>query len=74
MSLTVTCTSGGEEEVEVPAGKFQAVRVERQFEVAGQVYRQTNWVTPAVGTVKIQAQAPDGSVTHVLKSYTPGKS
>jgi hypothetical protein len=71
--LIVKCKSGGGEEVEIPAGRFQAVRVEREFELAGQVYRQTSWEAPIVGTVKMQAQASDGSVTHVLKSFTPGK-
>jgi hypothetical protein len=71
--VTVKCTSAGEEEVEVPAGKFQAVRVERAIELPGKA-RMTTWEAPGLGTVKIRAWDSGGSeVTQVLKSFTPGK-
>jgi hypothetical protein len=58
-------TTGKEEEVEVPAGKFKAVRVEAE----GTTY----WHAPGVGMVKSLTPDKRGDRVQVLKSFTPGK-
>jgi DUF3108-like len=66
-------TTGKEEEVEVPAGKFKAVRVEMENEINGTVLRTTYWHAPRVGMVKIVTHDKRGDRVQVLKSFTPGK-
>ena len=56
-----------EEEVEVPAGKFRAVRVEME---AGES-TTTLWFAPQVGLIKMAGAGTD-QVT-VLKEFKPGK-
>jgi hypothetical protein len=68
------CTVVGTEVVEVPAGKFRAVRVEstlRNGEDTEPV--QTGWFAPGVGQVKLVLWGGDGELSTVLKSFTPGK-
>ena len=55
-----------EEEVEVPAGKFRAVRVEQ---VNGDS-TTTLWFAPSAGLVKMSL---DGGPVTVLKEFKPGK-
>ena len=62
-----TYTVAGEEEVEVPAGKYKAIRVDSTF---GGETRMSLWFAPSVGLVK---QATPGQGTVVLKAFTPGK-
>lgn len=67
-------TMGKEEEVEVPAGKFKALRVEVITKpAADRTLHQTFWYAAGVGSVKIVTN--DGGVDRVtvLKSFTPGK-
>jgi hypothetical protein len=64
----------GVETVEVPAGKFTAVRVEEDFTgiFNGKPidrFRQTVWFAPGVGIV----QSDFEGIKTVLKSFTPGK-
>jgi hypothetical protein len=66
-------TTGKEEEVEVPAGKFKAVRVEMENEINGAVLRTTYWHAPGAGMVKIVTHENRGDRVQVLKSFTPGK-
>lgn len=66
-------TTGKEEEVEVPAGKFKAIRVEMETEINGLVLRTTYWHAPAVGIVRIVSYEKRGDRVQVLKSFTPGK-
>lgn len=61
-------TIAGEEEVETPAGKFKAVRVEVRRRADGDVY-QTEWHAIGWGRVRIQT----GKSAVVLKSFTHGK-
>jgi hypothetical protein len=56
-------------EVEVPAGKYKAVRVELGAE--GAEARTTLWFAPSVGLVKMSGG--DGSQVTVLKAFTPGR-
>lgn len=48
----VKFTVGDEEEVEVPAGKFKAIRIEAVCEQDGKTARLTHWAAPGVGIVK----------------------
>jgi hypothetical protein len=65
---------GGYEDVETGAGKFSAVRIEREVTVVikekgTHSYRETNWYAPGVGMVKWTS----GRSWDELKSFTPGK-
>jgi hypothetical protein len=74
-------TVGAEEEIEVPAGKYKAVKVEMRSkcEVDGRLLpetsRATTWYAKRVGQVKGVQTTPDGQVigSSVLKSFTPAK-
>jgi hypothetical protein len=66
-------TTGKEEEVEVPAGKFKAIRVEMENEINGAVLQTTYWHAPRAGMVKIVSYEKRGDRVQVLKSFTPGK-
>jgi hypothetical protein len=63
----------GEEEVEVPAGKFKAVRVAEEEESRGRTTRHDAWYAPKVGLIKRTTQLLVGEQVIVLKSFTPGK-
>lgn len=63
----------GEEEVEVPAGKFKAVRVAEEEEMRGHTTKHESWYAPDVGLVKRVTQLVVGEGVIVLKSFTPGK-
>jgi hypothetical protein len=68
-----TLTTGKEEEVEVPAGKFRAIPVTAEFDRGGQPTKTTVWYAPEVGMVKTVTTAGGIDIAHVLKSFTPGK-
>lgn len=58
------------EMVEVPAGKFRAIRVDRHESVNGVKQGTTTyWYAPGVGCIKITGR----SQNRVLKSFVPGK-
>jgi hypothetical protein len=63
----------GEEEVEVPAGKFKAIRVSEEEEVRGRTTKHESWYAPDVGLVKRVTQLVVGEGVILLKSFTPGK-
>jgi hypothetical protein len=63
----------GEEEVEVPAGKFRAVRVEVEEEERGRTTRSEAWYAPKVGLVKRVFHRGTFDQVQVLQSFTPGK-
>lgn len=64
-------TAFGPEVVEVPAGRFAAIRVEQESSpFADKAVKSTSWYAPGVGLVK--KVHPDGSA-QVLKSFTPGR-
>jgi hypothetical protein len=75
--LTTKCTATafGPEDVVVPAGRFRAIRVELEVDVAingvkgAGPYRLKNWYAPGLGCVKQMS----GDWTEELKSFTPGK-
>lgn len=65
---------GGEEDVEVEAGKFKAVRVDCTTEVGGRSYETTTWYAVGVGPVKtVITDGGKVSRTQTLKSYSVGK-
>lgn len=65
-----TLTAYGPEEVKVPAGTYQAIRVEhrKQGDPKSEVIR-TYWYAQQVGIVKVK----DGDTLVLLKSFTPSK-
>jgi hypothetical protein len=70
----VVRTVVGAEEVEVPAGKFQAVRVEAEVPIGREATQKTTtWYAPEVGWVKMVTKFGDAEDVKVLKSFTPGK-
>jgi hypothetical protein len=70
---TFTYTVGKVEEVKVPAGTFQAIRVEERTDPTVLRMRATRWYAPGVGLVKAITSSGKIEQTQVLKSYTPGK-
>ena len=64
-------TTGKVEEVEVPAGKFKAVRVEVEVEDGEAVLRKTYWHACQVGIVKIVVHDKKADWVQVLKSFSP---
>ncbi len=66
-----------DEEVEVPAGKFRALRVEWEINLEmqpiGKGLKTTAWHAPGVGVVKTVTVSGGTERTQVLKSFTPGK-
>jgi hypothetical protein len=67
-----TYTVGREEEVDVPAGKFRAIRVEEEFTRGDERQRHTFWHAPRVGIVKAVIRTETAEWTQVLTSFTPG--
>jgi hypothetical protein len=64
-------TSRGPEEVEVPAGKFQALRVDTEYVYRdGTSRKDRTWYAPGVGVVKWEG---DEGRSKVLKSFEPGR-
>jgi hypothetical protein len=66
-------TAAKEEDMEVPAGKFRAFRVEVEIETAGRTRRSTVWYAAGVGVVKQEYKDADSAYVKVLKSFTPAK-
>lgn len=62
----------GEEEIEVPAGKFKALKIETESNLGGEA-RMTYWYARGVGLVKSAAKVGDTERGFVLKSFTPAK-
>jgi hypothetical protein len=70
----MTYTIKDVEEIEVPAGKFKAIRVETESKQSeNNVTRSTTWYAPGVGPVKTVSQVRTFEMVRVLKSFTPGK-
>jgi hypothetical protein len=68
---TTQYTTGKVEVVEVPAGKFTALRVEAVLKADGGMVRITYWWAAGVGMVKKVARGPGVDEVRVLKSFTP---
>jgi len=61
-----------EEDVEVPAGKFRAFRIEVDIDSRGRGRRSVLWYAAQVGIVKMEHEDGDSGYVRVLKSFTPG--
>jgi hypothetical protein len=73
-TLTVTYTARGVEKVEVPAGTFDAVRVEEVTQTKMGRTSRTLWHAPGVGEVKaVTHEGPGKGQVRVLHAFTPGK-
>lgn len=74
-TVTYSYTARGSERVEVPAGTFDAVRVEEVSKrAAGKEGSRTLWYAPGVGEVKaVSNEGPGKGEVRVLHSFTPGK-
>lgn len=68
-----TYTTGKEEEVEVPAGKYKAIPVTIDAPFGDRTYRTVVWYAPGVGVVKSTVEISGITRTEVLKSFTSGK-
>ncbi len=64
----------GPEWVEVPAGRFHALRVDEENGPKPDAKKWTNWYARGVGLIKRVERMPDGTVedSFALKSFTPG--
>jgi hypothetical protein len=72
-AVRTTYTARGEEDVEVPAGKFRAIRIDSQLEIKSRVLTSSHWYAPGVGLVKMVSTSGGVDRTQALKSFTPGK-
>lgn len=61
------------ESVEVPAGRYRAVRVDADETFPGKQSRLTYWFAPDVGLVKIRYTTGESDAVTELQSFTPGK-
>ncbi len=68
-TATVACA----EEVETPAGKYQAIRVDWEITSAGRMQRASFWYAPRVGMVKNSFKTDDGDDEAVLQSFKATK-
>jgi len=67
-----TYTVKDEEEVEVPGGKFKALRVEWKADPDVLTMTATRWYAPGVGLVKEVTSSGGAGQTRVLKSFRSG--
>ena len=66
--------SVAEEEVEVPAGKYKAIRIDETWEDRRGPVRSSQWHAPGVGLVKQSTfEGSTETGVYVLKSFKPGK-
>ena len=63
-------TIGAVETIKVPAGTFEAVRVDSDYTFVGRRRLNSAWYAPGVGLLKM---TEDGNTIWLLKSFTPGK-
>lgn len=62
-----------EEEVEVPAGKFRAFRINVLAESRGTSSKYTLWYAPQFGSIKEQLDSENSNYVKELKSFKQGK-
>jgi hypothetical protein len=72
--VRTTYTVHGEEEVEVPAGKFKAIRVDSVTGGSdGKGFKGSFWYAPALGLVRSVTPVADGDRVQSLKTFSPAK-
>ena len=69
---TGRCRAFGPEWVEVPAGRYQAVRVETEYTDGTRTFRRSAG-SPGVGLLKAVSRSPGHVSETVLKSFDAGK-
>jgi len=67
--VTVVYSAEGAETIEVPAGRFRAVRIDAVYEYRGVRIRRSRWYAPGIGLVK----ETGAGLELQLKSFTRGK-
>ncbi|MBI2823061.1 MAG: DUF3108 domain-containing protein [Planctomycetia bacterium] len=72
-SVDMTSRVEKEEEIEVPAGKYKAVKVRVDANTKGQKITNTYWFAPGVGIVKQEAAVNGGTIVMNLAKFEPGK-
>ncbi|HXE73706.1 MAG TPA: hypothetical protein VNO81_13675 [Candidatus Nitrosotenuis sp.] len=70
VDIEETSTVSGPETVEVPAGKFSAMRVDTQMKQGGQEVKKTYWYANWVGMVKSMTESGNVKSTTVLLDYS----
>jgi hypothetical protein len=66
---TAACRIAGTEEVEVPAGKFQAIVVHRDNQLKMRpTYRYVDWFVPGIGPVKRAEFPPPTDIADVVRT------
>jgi len=63
----------GEEEIEVPAGKFKTVTSTGEFEINGQPAKFAYWFAEKVGIVKLTIDSGSTHLNLELQKYEPAK-
>lgn len=71
--LPIECIVGKWEQVEVPAGKFKAIKVNITTEEAGQPIVTDYWFAAGVGVVKQTADFGGLKIVTRLEKFEPGK-
>jgi hypothetical protein len=69
----ISSTVTGEEDVEVPAGKYKTVTVEVNSEAAGMKFTTKYWFAADVGIVKQVATIGGNTISLELEKYEPAK-
>ncbi len=70
VTTSQTWKAVGTEKVTVPAGTFNAVKVESDAEIAGTKAHYTYWYVDGVGAVKVLTESGGASTTTVLTRYS----
>jgi hypothetical protein len=70
---SIQCLAREPEEVEVPAGKYRALRVDQTMGTGNDAVRSSWWFAPHIGPVKWTHKDRTREFVMVLKSFTPGK-
>ena len=61
------------ERIKVPAGTYDAFRVEHKYDDPEHLRKGTKWYADGVGVVKEMEETAGGPVTWELVKFTPGK-
>jgi hypothetical protein len=73
VSSTFKYKAVGPDDVEVPAGKFRAFRLEVEISSNGRSSRSSIWYVASIGIVKLDHEDGESGYVRVLKSFRSGK-
>ncbi len=71
--ITIKAEAGAAEEVQVPAGKYQAVSVKIKTKVKGNEVLTTYWFAPEVGIIRESTTIPGATLKMELTKFEAGK-